>query len=1011
MKASRLVLRGLAFHRRTHLGVVAGCALSSAVLVGALAVGDSVRGSLQGIARARLGRVETAMHTGPRHFRDTLAARLGGEAAAALHTEGVLFRDEHPANRVQVYGIDAAFLRLAESPAALGPGDLALNEKLAAALGVKVGDEVSLRVRPATLLSRDAPLAARKRPDQDTRRGLFTVRRVLTDAELGRFSLKSDQAVPYNAFVERAALQSMLGLAGKANLLVTRGPADLGRTWSLEDAGLVLRGTQLESERIYLDPAVERAAMGPGSVGVLDYLVNSLSAGERSTPYSFMAAGPVPDGMKDDEIIVNRWVADKLAVGKGDRVEVAYSELAADDSFVEKRRSFTVRDVVEMDALAFERDAVPAFPGLTDVESCGDWEIGMPMDEAKLKDKDNEAYWKAYKQTPKAFVTLAAGRAMWGNRFGDLMAVRNPPADLRQRLDPADVGLRLRPVREEADRAVQGSQDLGQLFLGMSFFLIVASLLLTGLLFAFMVEGRAAETGTLLALGFTVARVRRLLLAEGALLAAIGALAGIPLGWGFARLLTDGLSGAWSGAVAGAPVTLLLLPGSAAVGAAAAAAISVGAMAFALRRQARRSIRSLVSEESTKAWSGWGWVCGPAFLGAAAIVATQRAAPAFFAAGAMALLGALALVRRLLDGRAAAPLSLSRLGTRRPGRATAAAAMIACGCFMVAAVSAMGPDLSRGTGGFEFYGESSLAVHEDLNSARGREAWRLTGLEGVNIVALKRRDGDDASCLNLNAASAPPLLGIDPEALSAFGPDLGVLLDAEGLEVPAIVGDADTGLWKLKTDLLDGVDEHGAPFKIRIVGSLPPRLTILQGRLLISKNRFGRLFPSEAGHRIFLVDVPEKRAAETARHLTGRLETAGLTLTPSIERLKEFHAVESAYLALFQTLGGLGLLLGTAGMAVLVARSVLERRAELALLRAVGFNAGQVGAVVAAEHRYGAIAGVLAGTAAAALAILPADGRPAYGLLAATVLLAWLWIRIAARLALRAPLLEALRNE
>ena len=43
---SRLLLGALAFHWRAHLGVVLGATLGSAVLIGALVVGDSVRGSL-----------------------------------------------------------------------------------------------------------------------------------------------------------------------------------------------------------------------------------------------------------------------------------------------------------------------------------------------------------------------------------------------------------------------------------------------------------------------------------------------------------------------------------------------------------------------------------------------------------------------------------------------------------------------------------------------------------------------------------------------------------------------------------------------------------------------------------------------------------------------------------------------------------------------------------------------------------------------------------------------------
>ena len=52
------------------------------------------------------------------------------------------------------------------------------------------------------------------------------------------------------------------------------------------------------------------------------------------------------------------------------------------------------------------------------------------------------------------------------------------------------------------------------------------------------------------------------------------------------------------------------------------------------------------------------------------------------------------------------------------------------------------------------------------------------------------------------------------------------------------------------------------------------------------------------------------------------------------DRIAAFHRVENTYLSTFQSLGALGLLLGTAGLAAVLLRNVLERRRELALLRA-----------------------------------------------------------------------------
>ena len=68
-----LIRRGLRFHARSHLGTLLGVVIGSAILIGALAVGDSVRESLRAIALSRLGKTGFALASNDRFFRAELA--------------------------------------------------------------------------------------------------------------------------------------------------------------------------------------------------------------------------------------------------------------------------------------------------------------------------------------------------------------------------------------------------------------------------------------------------------------------------------------------------------------------------------------------------------------------------------------------------------------------------------------------------------------------------------------------------------------------------------------------------------------------------------------------------------------------------------------------------------------------------------------------------------------------------------------------------------------------------
>jgi ABC-type antimicrobial peptide transport system permease subunit len=178
-------------------------------------------------------------------------------------------------------------------------------------------------------------------------------------------------------------------------------------------------------------------------------------------------------------------------------------------------------------------------------------------------------------------------------------------------------------------------------------------------------------------------------------------------------------------------------------------------------------------------------------------------------------------------------------------------------------------------------------------------------------------------------------------------------------------------------------------------------------------------FPSESGYRTFLIDVPAGNLQQVSESLTRSLQDVGLELTPAARRLAEFNTVQNTYLSIFQSLGGLALLLGSLGLGIVVMRNVMERRSELALLRAVGFRNRSLQWLVLSEHWLLLILGLICGVAAGLVAVLPELRSPGseipYISLAVTLFAILfngaLWTWLATRLALRGPLLAALRNE
>jgi ABC-type antimicrobial peptide transport system permease subunit len=319
-----------------------------------------------------------------------------------------------------------------------------------------------------------------------------------------------------------------------------------------------------------------------------------------------------------------------------------------------------------------------------------------------------------------------------------------------------------------------------------------------------------------------------------------------------------------------------------------------------------------------------------------------------------------------------------------------------------------------------------LPIVHDLSAPAGQAALGLAQFGGFRAVPFRVRSGDDASCLNLYQPLNPRILappaaflrtaGFSFEGSVSKSGNPWLLLESQqaGGAVPAIA-DANSMTYSMHRKLGEDFEVNGVRF--RIVAAL--RDSLFQSELLISEANFLRLYPDAEGYRFFLLSAPPGKAAEVTRTLEESLSSYGFDVQPSEALLAGFHRVENTYLSTFRALGGLGLVLGVVGLAAVLLRNALERRRDLALLRAVGYRPRRLAAMALVENLFLLTMGLVTGGLCAALAVAPAvaarGGRVpvlSLGLLLAAVLATGVAASFAATAAaLRSPLLEALKSE
>ena len=1087
------MLKNLKHFWHIHLTVSLCTAVATGVLAGALLVGDSVRGSLKTVTLERLGTMQYAL-TAARFFAPTLLRRENMVQAILLKGTVVAPKRQTRVSKVNVLGVNDAFFRFWEGEPVLETGlrltgaerHIAINEALQRELNVQVGDALLVNFPQAVDIHPEFLFG--QRDASETIQSLrLTVSEVIPTQNAGRFSLRPHQSLPLNAFISLPFLQKALGQPGKVNALFTAEPMAISRSelaLTLDTLGLKIREHEthfeLQSEQYLLKPPLSDIALsiatenGIPALPTFTYLANTITANGKTIPYSTIVALPVDEDafavtLADDEIILNTWAADELDVEIGDSVDITYYRIGASEEYITETANFRLKAITPIQGLAADQGIIPEFPGIHDTADISEWDSPFPIDYSRIRAQD-EKYWDEYRATPKAFITLATGKRLWKNRFGDItslrIAVGGPSLSqnagsaprarfenaLLERIQPEQIGFQFLSLRADGLQAAAGTTDFGMLFSGLSLLIIFSVSYLIEMLFRIGVEQRSREIGILRAVGYPLATIRRRFLAEAGILAGIGTLIGCGFAIGYAQLMLFGLKNWWLPAI-GTPFVELHVRGwSLLTGVLIALGVVLFSIQATVRRLGKSPTASLLAGASdfaaaepqlqtpemvarTKKLTRLGYILGFCIsILIVIMIVSFKEVLNFFEGWAnnpivtllvstisVVGIGWLAFARWLTSQKV--PKHLTRLrfalknAARHPAHSNGCVMMVSLACCIVVAVGVNRQEAPPQTT-YAFVAEAVLPLHHSLNTEDGRFELGFSDEESEllsesEVIPFRLLPGEDVSCLNLYQPQRPAILGISDAVLDE---NPWRKIRRQGDEVIALA-DENSVRWVLHMEPHDDLvveDEFGNPLGLHLH---TVQNSLFQGQLIISESNFTKFFPSQSGYGYFLIKTPPELREETAQVLERTLGDYGFDVTSASARLASYRNVTNTYISTFQSLGGLGVILGTFGLALVLFRNVIERRGELATLRAFGFRRSLLSWMLFLESTFLLAVGMLIGIAAGLVAPFAERGSlPAFPWVSLTITLISIFVfgiianAVAVAVALRSPLLATLKN-
>ena len=161
--------------------------------------------------------------------------------------------------------------------------------------------------------------------------------------------------------------------------------------------------------------------------------------------------------------------------------------------------------------------------------------------------------------------------------------------------------------------------------------------------------------------------------------------------------------------------------------------------------------------------------------------------------------------------------------------------------------------------------------------------------------------------------------------------------------------------------LLAKDDRTGNEKRLRIIGVLKDASGYTSG-IMTSRATIDGLLAETVTARSFMFRLnPGVDEEATAKALESSFLENGMQGKVIAEEIREEAVIERTFNLLLQGFMGLGLVVGIAALGVIVARSVVERRKQIGMLRALGFQKGMVQLTFLLESSFVALLGIALG--------------------------------------------------